>query len=230
MTDSNSNHLKTTAARRRILRTLLASGGMIAGTRALPEQWAKPVVESVILPAHAQGSVTLTPTPTPLIFTTRQMGGPGPAKPAATSQQSTAAGLLNMIIPPAEAEIGMEACAVSTFDLDFTVANPASGPVTICFAAAINNEVSDFQTTLASTNSGNAIADFDHMPTQATLCVGLWNFSNVAINGAQTEINGDVMLTVFGGNTPCQSSFTAALVPSGVACPEVIPRGCGLEQ
>lgn len=40
-------------ARRRILKRLVA-GGIIATGRMMPDDWHKPVVESVILPAHAQ--------------------------------------------------------------------------------------------------------------------------------------------------------------------------------
>lgn len=41
--------------RRRLLKTI-AAGGSAAGLAALPGKWAKPVVASVILPAHAQTS------------------------------------------------------------------------------------------------------------------------------------------------------------------------------
>lgn len=41
-------------ARRRILKRLVAGGGIIATGRMMPDDWHKPVVESVILPAHAQ--------------------------------------------------------------------------------------------------------------------------------------------------------------------------------
>ncbi|GJL82536.1 MAG: hypothetical protein DHS20C01_21700 [marine bacterium B5-7] len=42
------------ATNRRKLIKALTIGGVAAGTAKLPEQWAKPVVESIVLPAHAQ--------------------------------------------------------------------------------------------------------------------------------------------------------------------------------
>ncbi len=42
------------ASRRKLLKSILAGGGVAAAGRALPEQWTKPVVDSVLLPAHAQ--------------------------------------------------------------------------------------------------------------------------------------------------------------------------------
>ena len=42
--------------RRANLRRLLVSGGVIGSSAAIPDQWSKAVVQSVILPAHAQSS------------------------------------------------------------------------------------------------------------------------------------------------------------------------------
>jgi Raf kinase inhibitor-like YbhB/YbcL family protein len=43
-------------ARRRLLQALAATGGAVAASTLLPEQWAKPVIEVGYLPAHAQVS------------------------------------------------------------------------------------------------------------------------------------------------------------------------------
>lgn len=43
-------------ARRKLLKTLVAGGGIVATARLLPEQWTRPVVENTLLPAHAQTS------------------------------------------------------------------------------------------------------------------------------------------------------------------------------
>ncbi|MFT5112664.1 MAG: hypothetical protein ACI8P9_001991 [Parasphingorhabdus sp.] len=40
--------------RRSKLKQILAGGGVIAGGTAIPKQWSRAVVESVVLPAHAQ--------------------------------------------------------------------------------------------------------------------------------------------------------------------------------
>ncbi|KAA3622568.1 MAG: hypothetical protein DWQ08_12660 [Proteobacteria bacterium] len=45
-------------ARRRIVRNLLIGGGAVAGTATIPEKWSKPMVEGVVLPAHAQTTFT----------------------------------------------------------------------------------------------------------------------------------------------------------------------------
>lgn len=46
------------AGRRDAIRKLLIAGGMVSGAGALPESWTKPVIESIVLPAHAQGTAT----------------------------------------------------------------------------------------------------------------------------------------------------------------------------
>lgn len=43
-------------ARRKVLKRLLVGGGVAAGAKMMPDEWHKPVVESVILPAHAETS------------------------------------------------------------------------------------------------------------------------------------------------------------------------------
>ncbi len=44
-------------------RKLLKAGGVVASSYAVPEKWKKPVVDTVLLPSHAQ--TTATPAPTP---------------------------------------------------------------------------------------------------------------------------------------------------------------------
>jgi len=47
-------------ARRNLLKSVMAAGGVIATDRLLPEQWTRPVVASVMLPAHAVSTPTCT--------------------------------------------------------------------------------------------------------------------------------------------------------------------------
>jgi hypothetical protein len=54
-------------SRRRALK-IVASGAVVA-TIALPSKWTRPVVESIVVPAHAQASPTPT-TGTGTTFTT----------------------------------------------------------------------------------------------------------------------------------------------------------------
>ena len=56
MTNKESNE-----SRRKLLKSIAAGSGAIVAGKSLPEKWTKPVVESVLLPAHAQSS---PPSPT----------------------------------------------------------------------------------------------------------------------------------------------------------------------
>ena len=51
MTDEN-----TSDSRRTLLKSIAAGSGVIISGKSLPENWTKPVVDSVLLPAHAQTS------------------------------------------------------------------------------------------------------------------------------------------------------------------------------
>lgn len=62
------------AARRRLLKVLVAAGGVFAASSVLPAKWLRPLVEMGMLPSHAQASdiprplcYTATPSHTPSV-------------------------------------------------------------------------------------------------------------------------------------------------------------------
>jgi hypothetical protein len=57
MPDKKENNKHTKARRELLKATVIGSGAVIAG-KSLPESWSRPVVDSVMLPAHAQTSAT----------------------------------------------------------------------------------------------------------------------------------------------------------------------------
>jgi hypothetical protein len=54
-------------ARRRLLKSLAAGSGAIVAGKSLPENWGRPVVDSVMLPAHAQTSLLNSSGPGSLV-------------------------------------------------------------------------------------------------------------------------------------------------------------------
>jgi len=55
-----SDQSSITDARRRVIKRLVVAGGAAATSHLLPDRWTKPVVESVLLPAHATSSLNVT--------------------------------------------------------------------------------------------------------------------------------------------------------------------------
>jgi hypothetical protein len=47
---------KSIESRRKLLKSIAAGGGAIVAGKSLPESWSRPIVDSVMLPAHAQTS------------------------------------------------------------------------------------------------------------------------------------------------------------------------------
>jgi len=47
-------------SRRKLLKSIAAGSGAIVAGKSLPESWSRPVVDSVMLPAHAQTSEVVT--------------------------------------------------------------------------------------------------------------------------------------------------------------------------
>lgn len=63
MTDSinaGENNPEKTIGRRQLLKAIAAAGGAVTAASVVPGQWAKPVIEAGMLPAHAQSSFNLT--------------------------------------------------------------------------------------------------------------------------------------------------------------------------
>jgi hypothetical protein len=65
MTDRSND--SSDLSRRRLLKTIAAGGGVLAGAKLVPDHWVKPAIESLVVPAHAQatgcvdgGTVTAT--------------------------------------------------------------------------------------------------------------------------------------------------------------------------
>lgn len=56
MSDSEKQKMKLNSRRQLLKTTILGTGAVVAG-KSLPEQWSRPLVESVTLPAHAQTSL-----------------------------------------------------------------------------------------------------------------------------------------------------------------------------
>lgn len=50
----NSKNEKSNLARRKLLKSAAVGGGVVVGAKSLSGDWAKPVIDQVILPAHAQ--------------------------------------------------------------------------------------------------------------------------------------------------------------------------------
>lgn len=65
MTDESSKKQDSKAtARRSVLKKMVVGGGVAATAKMMPDEWQKPVVESVILPAHAGVSINNGPNAT----------------------------------------------------------------------------------------------------------------------------------------------------------------------
>ena len=77
-------------ARRRLLRVLAGAGGVVATGALLPEKWTQPLVNRVLVPAHAQATA---------MSYSGGSSGPGPAPREGLGHR-----ILNAVIPPANAD------------------------------------------------------------------------------------------------------------------------------
>lgn len=98
------------SSRRRLLKALTLSGGAVTVSK-LPGAWSKPVVDSVVLPAHAQ---TTAPADEPTL--TRVIGGGGGSS-SVVSTDGEFRSLLGNFVPEAHAgAISFNGCTQFSFD------------------------------------------------------------------------------------------------------------------
>ncbi len=64
--DNAEKYQSVDGSRRKALKTM-AGAGAVAGLLAVSDKWSKPVVDSIILPAHAQATNVNVPSPTTTI-------------------------------------------------------------------------------------------------------------------------------------------------------------------
>ena len=55
--DKKETSVTDDKGRRKLLKSVVAGGGAVTVAKMLPDQWARPVVDSVMLPSHAQTSM-----------------------------------------------------------------------------------------------------------------------------------------------------------------------------
>jgi len=79
---------ETSSGRRDALKKILAGTGVVTGSLLLPEKWTKPVVDSIIVPAHAVASGT-QPPPTGSPTTTKKVTTPPPTSPPTSPPTTT---------------------------------------------------------------------------------------------------------------------------------------------
>ncbi len=114
--DATQEQTEATAspARRRLLRVLAGAGGVVATGALLPEKWTQPLVNRVLVPAHAQATA---------MSYSGGSSGPGPAPREGLGHR-----ILNAVIPPANAG--------EPINGDQPIIDPWQSPINVCIDGA----------------------------------------------------------------------------------------------
>lgn len=121
---STSRH-EAAGGRRRLVKGIAAGGGVVAGARFLPGEWSRPVVESVVLPAHAQA----TGEPTVQAFT-------GTVTVVSVGFSGFGSSIMDFVVPRAEAGAAAAPCPAplpSEICIETEVDGDGNGTVTVYY-------------------------------------------------------------------------------------------------
>lgn len=144
MENNKSEQNSNNASRRRLLKALATTGGAMAtGSAVLPAKWVSPVVNSIMLPAHAQTSLVV--------------GNFGPAELRLSRRESPS--VLDLVVPRAEARPALSATVGNiTFSAYWMVGESGAN---IC-GTAVNFNNATPTVTLSGTvgRSGDSLGNF----------------------------------------------------------------------
>ena len=118
MTDKKSGE-----SRRKLLKSIATGSGVIVAGKSLPENWTKPVVDTVMLPAHAQTTTPTPPTPPTLLATCNPADGSNVADPDTVTSMDLSA------TAPYPAEVLVQRICNGTPVVTFSPINLNSGEV-----------------------------------------------------------------------------------------------------
>lgn len=207
--------------RRKALKSLLATSGVVAGSQALSSQWSKPLIEAVILPAHAQTSGTSG------TFTSGIINNPI----SSNRNWFRNSNLLDTLISPAHANhddvaesvCGEEETGGGSYQLLFNI---QGSTVDICFSSLGGHQECTKEG--FTTIDGNNIADItfvvdasvDDIEDQEVVI-----FTQMVVNDEGNQVNGQMEIASNPAgeaevNLNCVNEFTADLIPGAYACNE----------
>lgn len=106
---------KLLSSRRRLLKSLLVGGGILTTAPSLPRAWVRPVVQAVVLPAHAQ---------------TSGINGEFAGRTEPGTQTVDAAPILDLLAPRAYAGVNVNTALLICADVaDNVVTHVVVGPI-----------------------------------------------------------------------------------------------------
>lgn len=187
------------SGRRKLLKSAVAGGGAVTVAKMLPDQWARPVVDTVMLPSHAQ---TSPPAESP--FGPFISNGPIASADSAIqmAEQGFSEELLEFFTPAANAGL------INASDVMRLTANE-SGDSVICSDWNASTNTTQVTVSIDNTTPPSFVANCSLGPLNVTGGVyveGVWRVSVMSYLA--------------------NSSTTVDLVPGGLGCDGGAPGTC----
>jgi len=213
-------------SRRNLLKSIAAGTGVVVAGKSLPDMWSRPVVESVLLPAHAQTSQIplISGVLSTTTFVLSDLGQSN--KSFASNNSDKTSDPFSFLIKEAHADnnTAREICDGDLATGDITImfnvpAGPLPKTVDVCIETNSNNSGlcrQAQQTTMATDSTLGDLLNLD-IPRNGS------DVHQISLSGMSVTLNGDISGTtsVFDQDNAtgtCSGSFTAVSTASAFTC------------
>lgn len=214
-------------SRRKLLKSIAAGTGVVVAGKSLPDMWSRPVVESVLLPAHAQTSQIslISGVLTTTTFVLSDLGRSN--RSFASNNTDKTSNPFNFLIKEAHADdqTAEHLCDGNLATGDITImfdvpAGPLPKTVDVCIETNSSNSGlcrQAQQTTMATDSTLGDLLDLD-IPRNS-------HDHEISLTGMSVALNGDITGTVLvtdepnnAANETCTGPFTAVSTASAFTC------------
>lgn len=208
----------TNQSRRTLLKSIAAGGGAVVAGKTLPDTWKKPVIDSVMLPAHAQTSGEdfsgLYSTQNAFLRPVNRTGSGSPVRVA----KGLGERLVGWLVPAAHAGHVLDAICFNEYNLVFEIP-PGGGTRTVQICVDTSQSRTSATTSITGNNLSNVtIPLLENVEGDCEFSDEELVLTNMTVDS--NGVSGSLEAVEDGVDSACNESFLAEPTGGSFSCSE----------